>query len=112
MRLQMHEGAVGGIRMAHFQPGDRTMKRSALLVSICLGAAAQFAVADGPPPPAPSTDAINEAQAACKSDIQALCPSVQPGGGRILACLKEHKDKVSDPCKVAVVKATQPPPPN
>jgi hypothetical protein len=37
---------------------------------------------------------------------------VQPGGGRILACLKEHKDKVSDSCKVAIVNATQPPPPN
>jgi hypothetical protein len=87
------------------------MKTSALLVNICLGAAAQFALADGPPP-APAPDAINEAQAACNSDIQALCASVQPGGGRILACLKEHKDKVSDSCKVAIVKATQPPPPN
>jgi D-serine deaminase-like pyridoxal phosphate-dependent protein len=85
------------------------MKTSALLVNICLGAAAQFALADGPPP-APAPDAINEAQAACNSDIQALCAGVQPGGGRILACLKEHKDKVSDPCKVAIVKATQTPP--
>jgi Cysteine rich repeat len=107
----MHEDAVGGIRMAHFQPGDWTMKSSALLVSICLGAAAQFALADEPPP-APSPEAINEARAACESDIQALCAGVQPGGGRILACLKEHKDKVSDPCKVAIVKATQKPPPN
>jgi Cysteine rich repeat len=108
----MHAGAVGGIRMAHFQPGDRTMKSSALLVSICLGAAAPFALADGPPPPAPSPEAINEARVACDSDIQTLCAGVQPGGGRILACLKEHKDKVSDPCKVAIVKATQTPPPN
>src|ERR1700674_3647195 len=105
----MHEGAVGSIRIGHFQPGDRTMKSSALLVSICLGAAAQFALADGPPP-APSPEAINEARAACDSDSQALCAGVQPGGGRILACLKEHKDKVSDPCKVTIVKATQPPP--
>jgi Cysteine rich repeat len=87
------------------------MKSSALLVSICLGAAAQFALADQQPP-APPPDALSEARAACDSDIQALCAGVQPGGGRILACLKEHKDKVSDPCKVAIVKATQPPPPN
>jgi hypothetical protein len=87
------------------------MKSSALLVSICLGAAAQLALADWPPP-APSPDPINAAQAACNSDIQALCASVQPGGGRILACLKEHQDKVSDTCKQAVMKAaqTQPPP--
>lgn len=81
------------------------MKNSALLVSICLAAAAQFAIADDPPP-APSPQALDEARVACDSDIQTLCAGVQPGGGRILACLKEHKDKVSDVCKKAVIKAT------
>jgi Cysteine rich repeat len=87
------------------------MKNSMLLVSICLGAAAQFALADVPPPASPP-DALSEARAACATDIQTLCPSVQPGGGRILACLKEHQDKVSDGCKQAVAKATQKPPAN
>ena len=88
------------------------MKNSALLVSICLGAAAPFAFAAGPPP-APSQEAIiAAARVTCDADIQTLCAGVQPGGGRILACLKEHKDKVSDACKMAIVKATQPPPPN
>jgi Cysteine rich repeat len=81
------------------------MKSSALLVSICLAAAAQLARADDPPP-APSPQAVNDARVACDSDIQTLCPGVQPGGGRILACLKAHQDKVSDVCKKAVVKAT------
>ncbi|HTD10981.1 MAG TPA: cysteine rich repeat-containing protein [Steroidobacteraceae bacterium] len=87
------------------------MKSSTLLLSICLGAAAQFALADWPPP-APPPDPLSEARAACATDIQALCPGVQPGGGRILACLKEHQDKVSDGCKQAVAKATQKPPAN
>ena len=37
--------------------------------------------------------------AACKADVQKLCSGVQPGGGRIMACLKEHKDEVSQACR-------------
>jgi hypothetical protein len=59
------------------------------------------------PPQAPSQEAMAAARAACDTDIQKLCAGVQPGGGRILACLKQHKDQVSDGCKQAVVKATK-----
>jgi hypothetical protein len=31
-------------------------------------------------------------RAACAEDAQKLCAGVQPGGGRIVACLREHKD--------------------
>ena len=40
-------------------------------------------------------------RAACAEDAQKLCAGVQPGGGRIVACLKEHKDSLSDRCKKA-----------
>jgi hypothetical protein len=40
-------------------------------------------------------------RAACAEDAQRLCAGVQPGGGRIVACLKEHKDELSDQCKKA-----------
>lgn len=36
---------------------------------------------------------------ACKADVEKLCPDVQPGGGRIIQCLKQHKDEVSAECK-------------
>jgi len=36
---------------------------------------------------------------ACKADVEKLCPGIQPGGGRIMACLREHKDEISDACK-------------
>lgn len=39
---------------------------------------------------------------ACKEDAKTLCKGIQPGGGRIAACLKEHKDEVSAECKEAV----------
>lgn len=63
--------------------------------------------AQSPAPQAPSPQAVAEARAACETDIQKLCPSVQPGGGRILACLKQHKDQVTDGCRQAVIKATR-----
>src|SRR5260370_39855712 len=43
----------------------------------------------------------SDARTACASDAQRLCAGVQPGGGRIVACLKEHKDSLSDQCKQA-----------
>ncbi|HET6170140.1 MAG TPA: cysteine rich repeat-containing protein, partial [Terracidiphilus sp.] len=46
----------------------------------------------------PSLAAI---RAACAEDAQKLCAGVQPGGGRMVACLKEHKDSLSDRCKQA-----------
>jgi hypothetical protein len=63
--------------------------------------------AQSPPSQGPSQQAVAEARAACATDIQNFCPGVQPGGGRILACLKQHKDQVSDSCKQAVMKATK-----
>jgi hypothetical protein len=40
----------------------------------------------------------------CKADVEKLCPNVQPGGGRIIACMKENKDKLSEACKAALEK--------
>ncbi len=38
---------------------------------------------------------------ACAEDVQTLCGGIEPGGGKILRCLKDHKDKVSRSCKDA-----------
>lgn len=35
----------------------------------------------------------------CVADAQKLCPGIEPGGGRIGACLQSHKDDVSADCK-------------
>jgi hypothetical protein len=51
----------------------------------------------------------NDVRAACAQDVQKLCANVQAGGGRIIACLKQHQDQVSDSCKQAVAKAMQQP---
>jgi hypothetical protein len=51
---------------------------------------------------------------ACKPDADRLCPGTQPGGGRIVACLKQNNAQLSAACKEAIAKARQknaPPPP-
>lgn len=39
---------------------------------------------------------------ACWDDVSRLCEGVRPGGGRILACLKEHEGELSEPCRAAL----------
>ncbi len=43
-----------------------------------------------------------EAMKYCKADVARLCPGVEMGGGRIIACLKEHKMEVSVGCAKAI----------
>ena len=43
----------------------------------------------------------------CKADIQKLCGDVQPGQGRIQACLKQHKDEISQECKDRIAAAVE-----
>src|SRR5579863_9645337 len=81
------------------------MKRSALLIGLLAVAIIQ-AVGAQEAPLVPAT-LLNELRAACQNDAQKLCSGTQPGGGRILSCLVQHKDDVSDACKQAFMKARQ-----
>lgn len=40
----------------------------------------------------------------CKSDIERLCAGVEPGGGRIKACLKAHQNEMTVGCARALQK--------
>jgi Cysteine rich repeat len=46
--------------------------------------------------PAPAQMA--EVMKYCKGDAERLCPGVQPGGGRIIKCLKAHEMEMSIGC--------------
>ena len=74
------------------------MKTLALLLLCCAATAVPYALAD-------DTAALAVLRAGCADDAQKFCANVPPGGGRILACLKEHRDVVSDQCKQAAAKA-------
>jgi hypothetical protein len=43
-------------------------------------------------------------RAACQADAAKLCSGIQPGGGRIIGCLKQNEAQVSASCKEAIAK--------
>jgi hypothetical protein len=43
-----------------------------------------------------------EAMKYCRADVARLCPGVPMGGGRIIACLKQHKEEMSIGCGKAL----------
>jgi Cysteine rich repeat len=42
---------------------------------------------------------------ACKPDIARFCSQVPPGQGRIKACMKDHIQELSEPCKEGLFQA-------
>src|SRR5712664_3710081 len=77
------------------------MRSLRVLLVVCAATAAQSALAD-------DQQTLAAIRASCAQDVQKLCAGVQLGGGRIVACLKEHKDSLSDRCKHAAGLAANP----
>jgi len=78
--------------------GDNKVNRLWLLFLFGILQAAPFAWAQ-------DTAALAVLRAGCTDDAQKFCANVEPGGGRILQCLKDHKDSLSDKCKQAAQQA-------
>jgi hypothetical protein len=49
--------------------------------------------------------AEKERPEACRADVQKLCKGVQPGGGRIAACLKQHESELTPGCRERIAEA-------
>jgi len=49
--------------------------------------------------------AQSTAMKACAGDIKSLCAGIQPGDGRVKACIKSHFSDVSGPCQAVLVRA-------
>ena len=75
------------------------MRMFQLLASLWIAMAAQTVLAD-------SSSPMDALRVACAQDAQRLCSGVQPGGGRILSCLKAHKDQLSSQCRQAAAPAS------
>jgi hypothetical protein len=43
----------------------------------------------------------------CADDVAMFCKDVQPGGGRIVQCLKQHENELSPACKQRIIETKQ-----
>jgi len=48
------------------------------------------------------TESADRMKAACGEEAKKFCPDAQPGGGRVVRCLREHESELSDTCKQAL----------
>jgi hypothetical protein len=44
---------------------------------------------------------------ACQDDVQEFCAGIQPGGGNLLRCLRQHQDQLSKTCQEQTEQAQQ-----
>lgn len=56
-------------------------------------------------PAAALEDIVDSVANGCEKELSSYCKDVTPGGGRILACLFAHADKLSGRCEYAVYDA-------
>ena len=42
---------------------------------------------------------VEEFGTACRTDIDQYCPSIEPGGGRVVGCLAQHHPELSSSCQ-------------
>lgn len=68
-------------------------------VAVTLALGDQPAAAQSAPP------SFGQPRTACAADVRTLCPDVTPGGGRIMQCMKEKRDQLSEGCKSALIAA-------
>jgi hypothetical protein len=48
-----------------------------------------------------------EMRGACRADMQKLCKGIQPGGGRLAMCLKQHESELSPGCQQRIAEAKE-----
>ncbi len=66
-----------------------------IFIGLCNCVGAAYAQQQG----APGGQAVRQA---CAADYKAFCSGVQPGGGRIVACLKQNAANLSSGCQKAL----------
>src|SRR5437899_7425632 len=70
--------------------GGRNMGEGRMLKILSISAALSFLLV---------SSAVAQSRFPCAADIKKACAGVDPGGGRIVACIKEHLKDLSPVCK-------------
>ena len=52
-------------------------------------------------------EAMKDVHEACHDDAEKFCGDVKKGRGRMIKCMKEHKDEVSQSCKDEMMKVKE-----
>ncbi len=50
---------------------------------------------------------VAEAREACADDVTRFCSGIQPGGGRIMRCLRERENDVTPQCAATMQERRQ-----
>ena len=83
-----------------------TAIKIALVTGVAIAPGVGFANAETQPPADMTAQARTLAKM-CRSDARQFCASIQPGGGRIVACLEERKAELTEDCRSALAKASE-----
>jgi Cysteine rich repeat len=54
--------------------------------------------------PAKAQAGLEDIRTYCMSDLKRLCKGIEPGGGRLIHCLKDHEKELSVGCAQALQK--------
>jgi len=73
----------------------------AAVVAIAMIASTVVAAEPETPPAPGQHPAVDAVRIACADDIKLLCSNLEPGGGRIVRCLRDNEEKLSPQCKDA-----------
>lgn len=51
---------------------------------------------------------VTEMRQNCKDDVDKFCKDINPGGGRIINCLKTHEAELNPACKADMIRLRKP----
>ena len=91
------------VRILPLRPRDLVLP-AVVIGPVLLAALAGPATAQSPQI---NSQVMQTVQKACGADIRNLCADVQPGGGRIMQCMKAKESQLSGGCKTVLLTAKE-----